>query len=511
MNKTLSSLILIAIGVIAGIYLQPLTNNFFTVQQTNQSADSSKGKTKEQKIDYWVAPMDANFRRDKPGKSPMGMDLVPVYKEDNIEQGVVKISPIVENNLGVRLAKVTKGHLDKKINTVGYVSFDEEKIYHLHTRVEGWVENLLVRATGDVVKKDQKLFGLYSPILVNAQEEYLSALKNNNKILINASKERLLALGIESDQIKQLKQSRQVKQNIAYFAKHDGFIEKLNIREGMFVKPSIDVLTIGQLDTVWVIAEVFESQSAWVKKGQKVEMSVASYPDTIWQGEVDYIYPILNINTRTLQVRIRFNNQDDKLKPNMFARLTIHNLLDKESLLIKREALIRSGKIQRVVKSLGDGKFVSVAVKIGDESSHYIEILEGLKENDVIVTSAQFLIDSESNLSASFARMEESADNNKPQQHQQEMHMKMNMSKAIDNPNQAWLDGEVVDVMHEDYMLTIEHKAVKQWGWPDMLMDFKLNKSIDINDISIKQKMHFLVEKHPDNSIEIIKVEHGAM
>ena len=135
---------------------------------------------------------NANYRRDKPGKSPMGMDLVPFYKDDGGEDGVVKISPIVQNNLGVRITSVKKGQLDREISTVGYINFDEEKLYHLHTRVEGWVEKLEVKATGDVVKKGQKLFELYSPTLVNAQEEYVSALKSKNRILIKASKDRLI-------------------------------------------------------------------------------------------------------------------------------------------------------------------------------------------------------------------------------------------------------------------------------------------------------------------------------
>ncbi|RKZ97684.1 MAG: efflux transporter periplasmic adaptor subunit, partial [Gammaproteobacteria bacterium] len=189
--------------------------------------DSSEGSNTsgEKEVLYWVAPMDANYRRDKPGKSPMGMDLVPFYKDDGGEDGVVKISPIVQNNLGVRIASVKKGQLDREISTVGYINFDEEKLYHLHTRVEGWVEKLVVKATGDVVKKGQKLFELYSPTLVNAQEEYVSALKSQNRILISASKDRLISLGITSGQIKQLSKTRKIQQRISYFSKQDGFIQ----------------------------------------------------------------------------------------------------------------------------------------------------------------------------------------------------------------------------------------------------------------------------------------------
>ncbi|MBL7001111.1 MAG: efflux RND transporter periplasmic adaptor subunit, partial [Gammaproteobacteria bacterium] len=252
---------------------------------------------------YWVAPMDANYRRDKPGKSPMGMDLVAVYAEDNAEDGVVKISPVVQNNLGVRLDRVKKGQLGREISTVGYIAFDEDKLFHVHTRVDGWVEKLLAKSNGDKVSKNQKLFELYSPDLVNAQEDYLTALKSQNRILISASRDRLSSLGLSNWQIEQLDKTRKVQQRIDYTARFDGFVQNLTIREGMFIKPSMDLLTIAQIDTVWVIAEVFERQSGWVKVGQKVDMTVAAYPEKSWQGLVDYIYPTLDEKTRTLRVR----------------------------------------------------------------------------------------------------------------------------------------------------------------------------------------------------------------
>ena len=502
MNKLLSSVILISIGLAGGYYGQPFFHKQLQVAGLISMDESSDGNSNsaakgEKEVLYWVAPMDANYRRDKAGKSPMGMDLVPFYKDDGGEDGVVKISPIVQNNLGVRISTVKKGQLDREINTVGYINFDEEKLYHLHTRVEGWVEKLVVKATGDVVKKGQKLFELYSPTLVNAQEEYLTALRSQNRLLIKASKDRLLSLGIISDQIKQLRKTRKIQQRISYFAKHDGFIQEMKILDGMFIKPSMNVLTIGQIDTVWVVAEVFERQSAWVKKGQTVDMNVEAYPYKTWKGIVDYIYPVLDKKTRTLRVRVRFNNPQQLLKPNMFSRLVIHSSLSKESLYVKREAIIRSGTMERAVKALGDGKFQSVAVKTGAESGQYIEVIKGLQENDQIVTSAQFLIDSESSLTASFARMEEplAGDEQDPSE-----------EKKQDKPNQVWIDGQVVDVMAAHNMLTIQHQAVPAWGWPDMLMDFPVAKNISVQDINIQQKIRFLVEKHDNGSIEIIEI-----
>jgi membrane fusion protein, copper/silver efflux system len=497
MNKLLSSFIILSSGLAGGYFAQPFVSQQLQLAGFFSSADET-GSSKDgaDKVLYWVAPMDANYRRDKPGKSPMGMDLVPVYAGEATEKGVVKVSAVEQNNLGVRIDSVKKAPLDREINTVGYINFDEEKLYHLHTRVDGWVEKLWVKAVGDVVKKGQKLFELYSPQLVNAQEEYVIALKSQNRILIKASKDRLVSLGITRGQIKQLQKTRKINQRIGYYAKHDGFVSEMNIRQGMFVKPAMDVLSIAQINTVWVIAEVFERQSGWVKKGQTVDMTVAAFPEKNWKGIVDYIYPTLEQKTRTLRVRIRFNNSDELLKPNMFSNLTIHSSFNKDVLLVKREAIIRTGTMERVVKALGDGKFLSVAVKTGSESGGYIEIVKGLKEGENIVTSAQFLFDSESSLTASFERMEEPKDKGTLQEN----------SKTTDN-KQAWLEGKVVDVMEAHSMLTIQHKAVAVWGWPEMLMDFPVIKTIDLGSLKTKQKIDFLVAKHDDGSIEIIEIK----
>ena len=495
MNKLLSGFIFLCIGLVIGYVTQPFIQGQLQLAGllNVENGDTAGSGSDEKEVLYWVAPMDANYRRDKPGKSPMGMDLVPFYKDDAGEDGVVKISPIVQNNLGVRVSSVKKGQLDREINTVGYINFDEEKLFHLHTRVDGWIEKLIVKATGDVVKKGQKLFELYSPTLVSAQEEYVTALRSGNQLLIKASKERLFSLGITADQITQLAKTRKIQQRISYYAKHNGFIQEMKILDGMYIKPSMNVLTIGQIDTVWAIAEVFERQSGWVIEGQTVDMSVEAYPHKNWKGIVDYIYPVLDKQTRTLRVRVRFNNPQQLLKPNMFSRLIIHSSFSKDSLFVKREAIIRNGEMERVVKALGEGRFQSVAVKTGSESGDYIEIVKGLNENDQIVTSAQFLIDSESSLTASFERMEEPAE------------MSMNDSNLESN-RQVWIDGQVVDVMSGHNMLTIQHKAVPSWGWPEMLMDFPVIKTIPLSDLQEKQNIRFLVEKHDDGSIEIIEM-----
>ena len=494
MNRLLTGFIVMSFGIVIGYVAQPIINEILMDSGLIGAEESSGSGSSESEILYWVAPMDANYRRDEPGKSPMGMDLVPVYaNEASSEAGVVKINPTVENNLGVRTSEAELGTLSRDIDTVGYIGFDEEKIFHVHTRVEGWVERLLIKAEGERVKKGQKLFEIYSPELVNAQEEYLTALKSGNQLLIGASEKRLRLLGVEKRQIKRLKETQSIRQRIDYFAEQNGFLNALNVREGMFVKPATDVLSIGQLDTVWVIAEVFEQQSGWIKQGQDVDMTVSALPGRNWTGKVDYIYPVLDATTRTLRVRVRFDNPDYLLKPNMYAQLQIHAASDQQTVFIPREALIRSGQMDRVVLSLGDGQYKSVVVKSGIESNAAIEILEGLQAGDMVVTSAQFLIDSESSLTAEFERMSP---------------MESAMQENEDQ-DQTWVDGEVTKVMMDHNMLTVQHQPVDAWGWPEMVMDFNVEESIPLDSLERGSPIRMLVKKLDSGGIQVIEIDTG--
>lgn len=358
---------------------------------------------------YWVAPMDSNFRRDAPGKSPMGMDLIPVYPtEKNEKPGTIMISPAVVNNLGVKVGNVTAGDLNLSINTVGFIQFNEESISHIHSRAEGWIKNLRVTAVGDSVKKNQPLFTLYSPELVNAQEEFVAEFKTKNQTLVKGAVRKLKALGLDDSFIEQLKRTRTVQQQVPFTAPRNGYISTLNVREGAFIQPSTEVLSIGGLQQVWVMAEIFERQAAWIKAGQRVRMTTDTYPNDEWHGVVDYVHPVLDSKTRTLSARIVFDNKDHRLKPNMFARLFIEIESKKDVLSVPREAVIYLADMRRVVKALGQGRYLSVRVNTGSEANGRIEITEGLHAGDQVVISSQFLIDSESSLTAELARFEDS-------------------------------------------------------------------------------------------------------
>ena len=393
-------------------YLKTLVQNLFIaallLPAVAQSADD------EAEILYWVAPMDANYRRDKPGKSPMGMELVPVYANasgdsgDSGDSGKVIIAAEVIQNLGVRTATVERSALQRVIDTVGYVEYDETRVSHIHLRTEGWIEQLVAHSEGERISKGEQLLALYSPELVNAQEEFVQALALGNNTLTRASRERLVALGIPADQVKQLEKTRKVRQNIAIYSPQDGVVSKLMVRLGMYVTPKTQVMSLADLSSVWLIAEVFESQADWVKVGQTAEVSLAFLPGRIWEGTVEYIYPSLDAKTRTLKARLRFDNPDEALKPNMYANVRIFGGARDDTIVIPVEALIRTGRESRVVMALGEGRFASRTVTAGIESGDQVEIIAGLEPGEEVVTSGQFLIDSEASLKASMTRMQAS-------------------------------------------------------------------------------------------------------
>ena len=361
---------------------------------------------------YWVAPMDANFRRDKPGKSPMGMDLVPVYRNDNTANkgaGIVEISAAVGNNLGVKTAKVAwiKPQLD--FISSGQVNYAKESLVHLHARTSGWVEKLYVSDMGERVKKGQALYGIYSLEFIDAQEDYIRALNAQDNGLIRAANNRLKALRIDNKVIAKLKRTKKVSQITTFYAPQNGYIEKLNINEGMYVKPENTLLTIADLSLLTVDVELDHQHAAWLSQYPgKISWTLTSelMPTQSWQGKLDYIYPMLNEKLRTMRVRLLVNNNKQLLKPNMWLSLAGKVIGETETLLIPAQALIRTQQKTRVVMALGEGAFKSVAVETGRFFNQQVEILSGLQAEDTVVISAQFLIDSESAIDSDLQRMD---------------------------------------------------------------------------------------------------------
>ena len=385
--------------LIAGIFIA----NPIMIESLNLSLSDKPVK----EISYWVAPMDDSFRRDEPGLSPMGMELVPVYKELKTDvKNALYISPNVENNIGVRTDKAFMGTLSPQVRTVGLVSYDEDKLVHIHPRIHGWIEHLHVKSSGDKVNKGDPIYSLYSPELVNAQDEYLLALSSNNERLIRGAASRLKALRISDSFIRRLKRTRRAKQTVTFYSMQDGIVENLNIRQGFYVEPGTTLMSIANLEQVWIVAEVFESQAQLIKKGQKVSITLDYMPNKIWRSSVDYISPTVNPNNRSVNIRILLSNKDQLFKPNMFSNVSIDVSNKKELVLVPKEAVIRTGLNNRVIIALGDGQYQAREVILGHSDDQYYSVIQGVESGEVIVTSAQFLIDSESNKTAAFKRIE---------------------------------------------------------------------------------------------------------
>jgi len=401
-RSALGALVILAAGIGVGYWLQPRGD----ASAETELAGHEAGK---RKVLYWQAPMDPSYRRDAPGKSPMGMDLVPVYADEaaaNAGDGVVRIDPQILSDLGVRTAVAERGPLPRRIETVGYVTYDEDTLHHLHARVDGWIERLAVRAKGDPVKAGQVLFELYSPTLVSAEEEYVTAVRSGNAGLREASRKRLIALGVSPAKIAKLAKSLEAEERVQFFADRDGVVAELGVREGIYVTPATNIMSVADLDRVWVLADVFERQAAWVAPGEAAEVTLAYWPGERWRGTVDYVYPEVDPVTRTLKARLKFDNEDERLRPNMFTNVTILGTPTPPVVHVPREALIRGGRSDRVVVALDEGRFRVQPVTVGLESGDRVGIRQGLEAGQRVVVSGQFLIDSEANLDTALGRLE---------------------------------------------------------------------------------------------------------
>ncbi|ALM89467.1 efflux RND transporter periplasmic adaptor subunit [Alteromonas stellipolaris] len=393
---------------------------------------------------YWVAPMDDAYRRDKPGKSPMGMDLVPVFaasgSSEKRDDGEVRISPQVQQNMGVKFTTVKRGKLDLTFNAVGNVTYNEDYLVHIHPRVEGWIDKLFIKTEGEAVSQGQKLYTLYSPALVTAQEEFVIALKRGDTRLTAGAKQRLKALHLSAGFIAQLEKTREVSQTITFFAPQDGVVEHLGVREGFYVQPGTTVLSIARLDSVWVEARVFEQDVPKVTLGQQASITFDYLPSKTFTGKVDFIYPALDVETRTLKVRVTLKNDSGDIKPNMFANVIFTKQTEQPVLYAPYQSVIQiqsQGQNQdlapaqtqnRIVMNVEES-FKSIGVSVGRKAGEFIEITQGLNEGDKVVVSAQFLIDSESSKASDFKRMQSPLDQethnremNRPEMHQETKH-----------------------------------------------------------------------------------------
>jgi len=366
------------------------------------SAAGAAGASTESKPQYWYDPMHPAERFDKPGKSPfMDMQLVPKYAKD-AAPGSIAVDSRVVQNLGLRLAKVEEGSFARVVDTVGSVGVDEHRIEAVQVRQSGWIERLDVRAAGDSVRRGQLLAGIYSPDLLATQQELLIALGSNDPKLVEAARRRLALFGLSEVQIARVEKTQQVERRVDYYAPFDGYVMDLGARQGAEVQPGTMLFQLADLNSVWITAEVPETQAAWLKPGDHAEVEVPALPGERFEGQVDYLYPELTQATRTLKVRVVVKNPHKHLRPGMFAAAHFHSMRQDHALTVPSESVIKTGMRSFVIVADDDTHFRPTRVRVGAEQGGRSEILEGLTLGQNVVSSGQFLIDSEANLRGAF-------------------------------------------------------------------------------------------------------------
>ena len=454
---------------------------------------------------YWAAPMDPDYRRDAPGKSPMGMDLVPVFEASDGDASLpgVRVSPDVAHNFGVRTEPVRRQALASRVRTFGNVVLAEPQVEHVHTRIAGWIEVLVADVEGDPVSAGDVLLEIYAPELVRAQEEFLLARSSSDTGLQSASTGRLRALGMTAAQITALGRSGEASERISIRAPRDGFVMNLAVRQGMFVEPRMEVMAIAALDPVWVLAEVFERDVPKVSPGQVARLSFDFLPGRTFVGTVDHVYPELDPRVRTLQVRITFDNVDGALRPGMFGDVELISDGGAEVLVVPASALIRgtsavgSGESpDRVVVQIDEGRFRSRAVRIGRVEPDRVEILAGVREGERVVVSGQFLIDSESDVDADLLRMGAS----------------LQESVCATGVAARGTFLTMLPSSGDRQRVRIDHEPVQALNWPAMVMPFELATDAEVPDLAAGAAIRFCIERSEGGAILVrdLAPESGA-
>lgn len=334
-------------------------------------------------------------------------------------QNTLTINPEQLKDIGVTFSKVKKHLIEKTIRTVGNVEADERKTVSINVKVSGWIEKLFVNSTGEYVKKGQPLFAIYSPELVATEQEYLLALQAAKKLkhspygeisegatsLLSVTRRRLLLWDITDEQIQTLNKTNKVLKTLIIHSPITGTVINKKILEGMKITPGDQLYTIADLSHIWILADIYENEVPDIQLGQTATVTLPYTPNTILRGKVSFIYPTLNRQTRTIKVRLEFDNSNYLLKPDMYVNVKLEIPFGMR-LVVPADAVLESGERSIVFVYLGNGKIEWRHVKTGIKTNGWIEILDGVKKGENIVSSANFLIDSESQLKAAVGHMQ---------------------------------------------------------------------------------------------------------
>ena len=394
---------------------------------TAAKATSAKATGGPRKILFYRSPMNSSETSPTPKKDSMGMDFVPVYSDETDTAAgppgpeglaTVTVDARKESLLGLKTVAVIRAPFETSIRTTGRVAADETRVHHVHTRYEGFVEHVTADFTGKYVKRGEALAYLYSPELYATQQEYLLALKASRSLgtsgissvaqggqdLLSAARQRLLLWEITPADIAEIEKRGEPIRAMPVYAPISGYVTGRTAYHGMKVMPADTLFDILDLSHVWVLADVYEYELPRLSVGQRATMTLSYWPGRVWNGTVTYVYPSVDEKTRTVKVRAELDNPKGELKPEMFADVTIHGSA-RVVLQVPDDAILESGTRNIVFVSQGEGKLLPREVSVGDHGAGAVEIRDGLKEGEVVVLGANFLVDSESRLKAAISAM----------------------------------------------------------------------------------------------------------
>lgn len=450
-----------------------------------------EGSRHERQVLYWYDPMVPGQRFDKPGKSPfMDMELVPRYADEQQQDGGVTISARQQQNLGVRTATAQLRELNLQLEAYGSVATDERSVQVIAARANGLVEKLLVRASQQQVKKGEALAQLWIPEWSAAQQEYLAIRKLGDGALTSAARQRLALQFMPEAIIRQVERSGKPQTRITITAPENGFINKLDVREGMQVTATQGLFELARLDPVWMVIDYPQAQAGLLQVGDAVMASSASWPGERFSGEIGELLPNVDPLTRTFKARIVLKNPQQRLKPGMYLQVQLaQNAGTKPVLAIPQEALIASGDHNRVLVAEGNGHFTPVEVVAGLAQNGWVEIKQGLQAGQQIVTSGQFLIDSEASMRSALPQLA-SEEGGKQYQTQGKV-------EALDSNS-----------------ITLSHAPIAELQWPAMTMDFTLPAGGLPAGIGVGSQVmiHFSVDENGPHISKIMPqdTEHGG-
>jgi Cu(I)/Ag(I) efflux system membrane fusion protein len=462
---------------------------------TSMTAAPAASGAGDRKVLYWHDPMVPGQRFDKPGKSPfMDMQLVPVYADEAGDSGV-KVSPTVQQNLGIRTAAVRKADVSSSFDAVGAVQFDERLNVAVQTRVAGYVERLAVRAPMEQVRKGQALATVFAPEWLGPQNEFLALKRAGvSEDIVNAARDRMRALSIPDALIRQSEATGTAQARFTLSAPVSGVIAELGVREGVAVSPGMTLFRIAGLEKVWAVAEVPEAQAVRLARGQKVKAVLQADASQTFDGELKEILPQVSASTRTLQTRFEVDNKGGKLTPGMLLRLQVAGP-STSRFVVPSEAVIRTGKRAVVLVRMDNGAFESRDVAIGPETGDDIEVTQGLNEGEQVVASGQFLIDSEARLRSVTANM--SAPASAPAA----------AAPMPATPASAIFAGEgKVESVAVDG-ITISHGPIAALKWPAMTMGFGKSSAKAFADIKPGDTVRFEFKQGGSTGYELVSVQ----